>query len=601
MNYMFFSESNPGSAFACVYEVRTDAAAMACYSDYPEYDLELNIKIFPDPLAIRSLKGQVLFSFISPDDYLTLIADAKHSKWILKSVSCGIAKLICEIEDLNLRPGIFYAVLIQIRSGTLSIDIGDTPIVTGMKIYDRTSLSGLVGLMSVGSKFAIKSWKIKGVSHPNTTALNKLIPPSQSQSLSQSQRSPLPVKNTTGIKSLSQILSDNMNLSTSSYNAMTPRLGDPLIATGGGGPGRPTGKASDINITPQTASSSSAEVDANKERSGEYILQDISSSTLENKISHCSLQLSKNHDRSILETILRDIIQQDLGVKFEDIAALNEAKRLLNEAIVLPLIMPEFFTGIREPWRGVLLFGPPGTGKTLLAKAVAGINSSTFFSCSASSLISKFRGESEKLVRCLFEAARICAPSIVFLDEVDALVSSRGAEGEHEASRRLKTEFFSQMDGITSSSNSNSSSPGKIMVLCTTNCPWDLDEAMRRRLEKRIYIPLPDIIARVDLFSICLRDIPSEDLNIGTLASLTEGYSGADIHLVCREASMMPMRKLLIDNTPHEIQQQRIKGLIEVPKVLFEDFVLALKNTRPSVSVESISRFENWDKEFGSK
>ena len=146
---------------------------------------------------------------------------------------------------------------------------------------------------------------------------------------------------------------------------------------------------------------------------------------------------------------MRDVVQLNLGVTYDDIAALTVAKRLLHEAVLLPLLMPEFFTGIREPWKGVLLFGPPGTGKTLLAKAVCGFNSSTFFSCSSSSLISKYRGESEKIVRCLFEAARMCAPSVVFLDEVDALVSARGMDGEHEASRRLKTEFFAQMDGVT--------------------------------------------------------------------------------------------------------------------------------------------------------
>jgi hypothetical protein len=125
--------------------------------------------------------------------------------------------------------------------------------------------------------------------------------------------------------------------------------------------------------------------------------------------------------------------------------------------------------------QGVLLFGPPGTGKTLLAKAVCSFNSSMFFNCSASSLISKYRGESEKIVRCLFDAARFCAPSIIFLDEVDALVSTRG-DNEHEASRRLKTEIFSQMDGLASIKSSTdpvakvSITISYIHCWCTASC-----------------------------------------------------------------------------------------------------------------------------------
>jgi katanin p60 ATPase-containing subunit A1 len=122
-----------------------------------------------------------------------------------------------------------------------------------------------------------------------------------------------------------------------------------------------------------------------------------------------------------------------------DIAALVRAKQLLEEAISVPLLVPEFFTGVREPWKGVLLFGPPGTGKTLLAKAVAGMNGSTFFNCSTTSLVSKFRGEGEKLVRALFGVAHQFAPSVIFIDEIDALAGARGGADEHEASRRLKT------------------------------------------------------------------------------------------------------------------------------------------------------------------
>lgn len=330
-------------------------------------------------------------------------------------------------------------------------------------------------------------------------------------------------------------------------------------------------------------------------------------------------ELLQRHEKSVVDTVMRDVVQQDLGVAFTDIAALGEAKRLLSEAVILPLAMPEFFTGIREPWKGVLLFGPPGTGKTLLAKAVCTLNQSAFFSCPSSSLVSKFRGESEKIVRCLFEAARLLAPSVVFLDEIDALVGSRGETGEHEASRRLKTEIFSQMDGIASGNTSSNSGggggeaesapvPQRVMVLATTNCPWDLDEAIRRRLEKRIFIPLPDKAARKDLFSICLKGIQlAPDVDLAHLAGLGEGYSGADIHVVCREAAMMPMRRLLEQVAdPTEIAalvaaSKAEGGTQETQEVTMTDFVTALKNTRPSVASGASDRYARWEREYGSK
>lgn len=158
---------------------------------------------------------------------------------------------------------------------------------------------------------------------------------------------------------------------------------------------------------------------------------------------------------AIVDDKLREIIENDIldpsaaRTTFDDIAALDSAKRVLREAVTLPLLLPDLFTGIREPWRGVLLFGPPGTGKTLLARAVAG-SAATFFNCAPSTVASKYRGESEKLVRALFEMARARAPSVVFFDEVDALVSPRGSDGEHEASRRFKAELLTQMDGVAS-------------------------------------------------------------------------------------------------------------------------------------------------------
>ncbi|CAG9463531.1 unnamed protein product [Pedinophyceae sp. YPF-701] len=304
-------------------------------------------------------------------------------------------------------------------------------------------------------------------------------------------------------------------------------------------------------------------------------------------------------DALLVEMIERDVISTDLGITFDDIASLDTAKRLLNEAVSLPLIVPEFFTGIREPWKGILLFGPPGTGKTLLAKAVAGMNGVKFFNCSPATMTSKWRGESEKLCRTLFSLARHHAPSIIFFDEVDALVTSRGMDGEHEASRRFKSELLSQMDGITSDA-----APGKnVVVVATTNIPWDLDDAMRRRLEKRIYVPLPDAEARAAMFRLHLKGLRTDgNIDVDWLVERSEGMSGADIKLLCRDASMMPMRRLIVDRTPLEIREMRDKGMLAPENVatIMEDFRAALANMSGSVSQKDVQRFEKWNKEYAS-
>lgn len=232
------------------------------------------------------------------------------------------------------------------------------------------------------------------------------------------------------------------------------------------------------------------------------------------------------------------IVEEKPNVKWSDVAGLYQAKESLKEAVILPIKFPNLFTGKRKPWRGILLFGPPGTGKSYLAKAVATEADSTFFSVSSSDLVSKWLGESEKLVKNLFEMARRKTPSIIFIDEVDSLCSAR-SENESESAKRIKTEFLVQMQGV---GNDNDG----ILVLGATNIPWVLDAAIRRRFEKRIYIPLPEAPARNTMFKLSMGSTATSitDADYNVLASKTHGYSGADINMVVRDALMQPVRKV---------------------------------------------------------
>lgn len=194
-------------------------------------------------------------------------------------------------------------------------------------------------------------------------------------------------------------------------------------------------------------------------------------------------------DGHLIETLEGEVVDKNPCVSFDDIAELDIAKNVLKEAVLLPLLMPEFFTGIRRPWKGVLLYGPPGTGKTMLAKALATQGKTVFFNVSASTFASKWRGESEKLIRLLFEMAKFYAPTVIFIDEVDSIGSKRGSD-EGDATRRVKAELLVQMDGVnvtsSATANSNDKENKMVMVMGATNKPWDLDEALRRRFEKRV-------------------------------------------------------------------------------------------------------------------
>ncbi|KAG3117965.1 Spastin [Phytophthora idaei] len=294
---------------------------------------------------------------------------------------------------------------------------------------------------------------------------------------------------------------------------------------------------------------------------------------------------SKQHAEHA-HTILDEVLDHSPGVHWTDIAGLDVAKQILQEAVILPTLRPDLFTGLRAPPRGVLLFGPPGTGKTLLAKAVATEAKATFFNISASSLTSKWVGEGEKLVRALFEMARELQPSVVFMDEIDALLSTRSAS-ENEASRRIKNQFFTELDGAASSQED------RILVMGATNLPQELDEAIIRRLEKRIYVPLPDASSREGLIRHLLssQKFTLSSREFKHIVKATEGYSGSDLKAVCKDAALGPIREL--GAKVANVKAEDVRGINA------SDFQVALTRVRPSVSSTTIQDLVAWNEQYG--
>jgi fidgetin-like protein 1 len=292
-------------------------------------------------------------------------------------------------------------------------------------------------------------------------------------------------------------------------------------------------------------------------------------------------------DPKLIEAITCEMMDHSPGVGWDDIAGLKFAKRCVQEIVVWPMLRPDIFTGLRGPPKGLLLFGPPGTGKTLIGKAIASESKARFFSISASSLTSKWHGEGEKLVKTLFAVAALCEPSVIFIDEIDSLLSQR-SDSEFEGSRRLKTEFLVQLDGAKTSSEK------RVLLVGATNRPQELDEAARRRMVKRLYIPLPDDEGRQTLFERLLRDentsISPEDMCV--MVEQTRGYSGADIRALCTEAAYGPLRSLRGDIAAIDSNSVRPINL--------SDFKKGMKQVRASVGPEDLEQYRTWNKQYGS-
>jgi hypothetical protein len=338
-------ESSLGQLFVTVYEPRSSIGVASCLSECPNYDLEISLKTIKAKNSPSLQCFEVLIGFQSATEYVTLGLNSELGQWTLSHVTGNETHVIGVVAASDIRPNIFYSLLIQVRDTLISIDVEGVPIFTSLRIPSPvsmagTSLSGLMGLLAKGSKFAVKGWKLRARATEAGSSNGRRG--SSSQGEAPQAKKTMSLRESLAFKS----------------RAAPERLGEPL-PTAWGEDGLPPQRNSSRRHSSAMAPPSS---------SSEYISQsgpgrDLSAdkgggSTPEARMMRCASILRERHDRSAVDLVMSDIVQRDMGVKFDDIAALSTAKRLLNEAVVLPLMMPELFTGIREPWKVKPLSSP---------------------------------------------------------------------------------------------------------------------------------------------------------------------------------------------------------------------------------------------------
>ena len=288
---------------------------------------------------------------------------------------------------------------------------------------------------------------------------------------------------------------------------------------------------------------------------------------------------------------LREVLLEVPNVRWDDIGGLDEVKEELKEAVEWPLKYPEAFLGLGiTPPKGILLYGPPGTGKTLLAKAVANESEANFIAIKGPEVLSKWVGESEKNIREIFRKARQAAPTVIFIDEIDAIAPRRGTD-VNRVTDRLINQLLTEMDGIQENSG--------VVVIAATNRPDIIDPALLRpgRFDRLILVPAPDEKARLEIFKVHTRRVPlAGDVSLEELAKRTEGYTGADIEAVVREAAMIAMRRALQEGIIRPgMKADEIRGKV---KVTMKDFESALKKIGPSVSEETMDYYRKIQEQF---
>lgn len=298
---------------------------------------------------------------------------------------------------------------------------------------------------------------------------------------------------------------------------------------------------------------------------------------------------NKARKEEVDENVNSMLVNEKPTITWNDIGNLEEAKQIIKESVIIPLIKekPSFV----KVSKSILLYGPPGTGKTLLAKAACNMLNANFFEAKASNMLSKYFGETNKLIQNLFSKAREMQPSIIFIDEIDSIAISRSKDLS-EAGRRALTQLLIEIEGFESREED------KIIVIAATNKPWDIDDAMLSRFQRKIYVPLPNLNARISIFEIHLKGVVLEDITLKELAKMTENYSGRDIANICREAIMHMIREQnpeLSNIDASAINNYKLKYRMLCKK----DFNYAILKIRPICDKNMLERYGEWEHSFG--